>query len=151
MGAKALVLLAMLTAKQPLYREVAPWQFRQIGKQLAGQRVRVREVVGRVGTGRWSPQLDLMKFRRQDWLKIASRKGWSPCFYLVSIHNTEALYAAHRLLPGDRCTIYGRVVGTPVGLMGGFCVVVDKIEPGRPEQRSSARQGEATFCEGVGP
>jgi len=146
-----LLALSLLASEAPAHEEIAPWQYRQLAKRLLGKSIRVREIVAAVGAGEWSPQLGLQGFRREEWLKIAPRRGWSHGLYLVSVHNHAALYVAHRLRAGDKCVIYGKVVGAPTRVFGSAYVVVAKIELGWPQGSGAAAGSERSLFRRVGP
>jgi len=151
MAQLAPVLALLWASAAPTYEDVAPWSFRGLNKQLAGKSVRVREIVGRIGTDRWSPQLSLKRFRQKDWLMVTSRDGWSHAFYLVSVHRPSLLVAAHRLEPGDKCTMYGRVVGVARRVSGSACILVDRIERGWPEGPAQKAPAKSKIIELVEP
>ena len=69
----------------------------------------------------------------------------------MSVYNEEALAAAHRLEPGDRCTMFGQVVGVPTGVGGFACVVVARIEKGWPGAKGSGLDKEADLLQEVAP
>jgi len=144
MALHLLTIISLLAAKPPVYQEIAPWHYRSLNKALMGKHVRVREIVGKVGARAWNPLLSARGLERSKWLRITPRKGWSHAVYLVSVHNHAAANVAHRLMPEDKCTMYGKVIGTARRLTGAAYVVVTKIERGWPDAGGRPQQNAAS-------